>query len=246
MKVIGVIPSRLSSSRLSKKPLAEISGIPMIAHVIERSKLCKGLDDLYIATDSIEICEVAKQHNCKYFLTSKDHATGTDRIGEIISLIDADIIVNIQGDEALVRPSDIEASFKLLIDRPNLDMGMLATNFNKSSSPSDIKVILNQLNEIICFSRGDIPYQQNSNSKNFLKAFHVVSFRKKALKNFCSLEQTPIEKIESIEYMRAVENNIKIGCKVVESNAISVDTPTDLEIVKKLMKEDQLSKKYLK
>ena len=125
MKVIGVIPSRLSSSRLSKKPLAEISGIPMIAHVIERSKLCKGLDDLYIATDSIEICEVAKQHNCKYFLTSKDHATGTDRIGEIISLIDADIIVNIQGDEALVRPSDIEASFKLLIDRSPIKFSML-------------------------------------------------------------------------------------------------------------------------
>jgi 3-deoxy-manno-octulosonate cytidylyltransferase (CMP-KDO synthetase) len=246
MKIVGVIPSRLSSTRLPNKPMADILGMPMIAHVIQRSQLCKTLDDLYVVTDSLEICDVAKQYNCKYLLTKEKHNTGTDRIGEVISKLDADIIVNIQGDEALVTPADIDAASQILINRPDIEMGMLATKFFNASSPSDVKVALNLLNEIIYFSRADIPLQAPSPSRSFFKAFHVVSFTKEGLRKFCALDQTPIEKIESIEYMRAIENNIKIGCTIVESSALSVDTPQDLEVVRRLMEQDRLVKKYLK
>lgn len=245
MRVIGVIPSRLSSTRLPNKPMAKISGIPMISHVIQRSQLAKSLDDLYLVTDSEEICKVAQENNCKFLLTKNTHKTGTDRIGEISGELDADIIVNIQGDEALVTPEDIDASSKILIDRSDIDIGMLVTEFNNAKSLSDIKVVLNIFNEIIYFSRADIPFHANKTERLFLKAYHVVSFRKKALKKFCALEQTPIEKIESIEYMRAIEHGIKIGCTKVQSKAISVDTQTDLELVRDLMAVDKLSKQYL-
>ncbi|RPF74836.1 MAG: 3-deoxy-manno-octulosonate cytidylyltransferase [Rickettsiales bacterium TMED289] len=245
MKIIGVIPSRLSSSRLPNKPMKEISGIPMIAHVIQRSKLAKSLDELYLVTDSVEISEVAKKYNCKFLLTKNDHKTGTDRIGEIVENLNADIIVNIQGDEALVTPEDIDASSQILVKREDIDIGMLVTKFKNANSPSDVKVAINIFNEIIFFSRSDIPFNFLPNKKSFLKAYHVVSFRKEALKRFCVLDQTPIEKIESIEYMRAIENGIKIGCTKVESKAISVDTERDLELVRELMKTDQLAKLYL-
>jgi 3-deoxy-manno-octulosonate cytidylyltransferase (CMP-KDO synthetase) len=246
MKVVGVIPSRLGSSRLPNKPLAEISGIPMIAHVIQRSQLAKSLDELYLVTDSLEICEVAQAYNCKFLLTSKDHKTGTDRIGEVINDLNADIIVNIQGDEALVTPEDIDASSQILMKRPDVDIGMLVTKFYNVDSHSDVKVVLNIFNEIIYFSRADIPFHMSSSEKSFLKAYHVVSFRNETLKKFCALEQTPLERLESIEYMRAIENGIKIGCSKVKSSAISVDTQNDLETVRRLMLIDNLSKKYLK
>tara|TARA_Y100000768_G_scaffold375956_1_gene347394 strand:- start:8363 stop:9103 length:741 start_codon:yes stop_codon:yes gene_type:complete len=246
MKFVGVIPSRLSSSRLPNKPLADISGIPMIAHVIQRSQLAKSLDELYVVTDSVEICEVAKEYNCKFLLTSKNHKTGTDRIGEIIDDLNADIIVNIQGDEALVTPEDIDASSKILIDRPDVEMGMLVTKFYNVESFSDVKVALNRFNEIIYFSRADIPFHTSSVKKSFWKAYHVVSFRKETLKKFCALEQTPMEILESIEYMRAIENGIKIGCAKVNSSAISVDNQKDLETVRRLMLTDNLSNQYLK
>ncbi len=246
MKVVGVIPSRLSSSRLPNKPMADISGIPMIAHVIQRSQLAESLDELYIVTDSEEICGVAKDYNCKFLMTSKDHKTGTDRIGEIVEDLDADIIVNIQGDEALVTPEDIDASSQILIDRLDLDIGMLVTKFNNVDSHSDVKVALNLFNEIIYFSRADIPFRISSTKASFLKAYHVVSFRKETLKKFCALEQTPLEILESIEYLRAIENGIKIGCAKVKSSAISVDTQKDLEKVRRLMLTDNLSNQYLK
>lgn len=245
MKIIGIIPSRLSSSRLPNKPLKKISGIPMIAHVIQRSQLAKSLDDLYLATDSLEICEVAQKYNCKFFLTKGNHQTGTDRIGEIVEDLDADIIVNIQGDEALVYPEDIDASSQILINRSDVDIGMLVTKLYRANSLSDVKVVLNIIDQIIYFSRSDIPYDISLNQKFLHKAYHVVSFRKETLQKFCALEQTPLEKAESIEYLRALENGLAIGCTKVESKAISVDTRKDLELVRELMKTDLLCNQYL-
>jgi len=247
MNIVGMIPARLASSRLPNKPLVDISGIPMLAHVIQRAQMSEVLNELYVVTDSLEIANIAKANNCKYLYSKENHNTGTDRIGEALLQLsnDVDIVVNIQGDEALVCPEHIDLSAKILIDNSNFDMSMLATRYKKSASPSDIKIAMNLSNEIIYFSRADIPYQPESLNPIFFKAYHVVSFKIEALRKFCLLEQTPIEKLESIEYMRAIENRMKIGCHVIESNAISVDTPQDLEEVRNLMRGDKIAKKYL-
>lgn len=247
MKIIGMIPSRLASSRLPNKALVDISGIPMLAHVIKRAQMSTILNELYVVTDSLEIAKIAKANNCKYLISEESHNTGTDRIGEAASKLsdDIDIVVNIQGDEALVCPEHIDLSAKILIDNSNFEMSMLATKYKKPASLSDIKIAMNLFNEIMYFSRADIPYQSKPLNPIFYKAYHVVSFKIEALRKFCLLEQTPIEKLESIEYMRAVENRMKIGCHVIESNAISVDTPQDLEEVRSMMRDDKIAKKYL-
>jgi 3-deoxy-manno-octulosonate cytidylyltransferase (CMP-KDO synthetase) len=240
VKIVGLIPSRLASTRLPKKALSLIRGIPLIAHVIKRSQMSSMLDKLYVATDSTEIANIAKRCNCEVLFTKESHPTGSDRIGEAAKSLDCDIVVNIQGDEALVHPEHINDSAKLLLDRPDIEVAMLATQFNKRESISDVKVVISSDNEILYFSRADIPF----NSKNMHKAYHVVSFRKEMLGKFCALSQTPLELIESIEYMRLVESGFRIGTKVIDSNAISVDTSEDLAIVSRMMEEDDLYDLY--
>ena len=245
MKIIGIIPSRLKSKRLPNKPILEIQGLPLIAHVIKRASMSKVLDELFVATDSNEIASIAKANNCRYVMTSASHKTGSDRIAEAVKDLDCDIVVNIQGDEALLNPIDIDNSVSILTNRKELGVSMLVTKFYNLNSYSDVKVAINKKNEIIKFSREDIPYQ-GSVQKTLLKAYHLVSFRKEALIEFSRLPQTKIEKRESIEYMRLIENNIKIGCKIVNSSAISVDTQDDLEEVRKIMATDDLFKSYSK
>lgn len=243
MKIIGMIPSRLNSQRLPKKALAKICGIPLIAHVIYRAQLSTILDDLYLVTDSEDIANVGRTCNCKIIMTSSNHKTGSDRLGEAVMDMDAEIIVNIQGDEALVRPEDIDRSAKILLQNKDLEVSMLATKYTKKNNTSDIKVSLNSNNEIIHFSRSDISSEFNEIS---LKAYHLVSFRKNMLLKFCELDQTKGEIQESIEYMRLIENEYKIGCEIIDSHAISVDTLDDLRLVTEMMQNDNLLSLYKK
>ena len=241
MKIIGMIPSRLNSQRLAKKALIKICGIPLIAHVIHRAKLSSILDDLYLVTDSEEIANIGLACNCKIIMTSSNHKTGSDRLAEASRDLDAEIIVNIQGDEVLVRPEDIDRSANVLLQKEDLQVAMLATKYSKKNNPSDIKVSLNTNNEITHFSRSDISAKLVGGS---LKAYHLVSFRKNMLLKFCELQQTEFEIQESIEYMRLIENEYKIGCEIIDSSAISVDTENDLELVIELMKKDDLFPLY--
>ncbi len=241
MKIIGMIPSRLNSRRLPKKALLKICGIPLIAHVIHRAKLSKILDDLYLVTDSEEIANIGVACDCKIIMTSSNHMTGSDRLAEASRDLDAEIIVNIQGDEALVRPEDIARSANILMQKEELQVAMLATKYAQKNNPSDIKVSLNKKNEIIHFSRSNISTNLDTAS---LKAYHLVSFRKNMLLKFCELPQTEYEIQESIEYMRLIENEYKIGCEIIDSSAISVDTEKDLKLVTELMKKDNLFPLY--
>jgi len=193
-----------------------------------------------VATDSQEIAGIAEQCNCKVIFTKNHHLTGSDRIGEAVQSLECDIIVNIQGDEALLHPEHIADSANLILKNNTIEVAMLATPFYKKDSISDVKVIINSNLEIICFSRADIPFQAN----NMHKAYHVVSFTKKMLSYFCALSQTPIEITESIEYMRLIESGIKIGTKIVDSKAISVDTEEDLILVSNMMEQDDLYHSY--
>ena len=237
-KVIAILPARLESSRLPRKALKDICGLPMIVHVFKRCLLSKKLDEVYVATDSFEIKEVVEKYGGKVIMTSSKHETGTDRIAEAALELDVEIIVNIQGDEALVNPEYIDRVANELIENPDINVGILVNSFSKKDSPSDIKVVLNKNNDVMYLSRSDIPSDSRLNSPPMLKAYHVVPFRKKFLLEFSQWKKGSLEKIEFNEYLRILENGERIRAVYVESDAVSVDTPEDLQYVREVMPYD--------
>ena len=243
MKVVGLIPARLESSRLPNKAILDICGLPMIVHTLKRTLMAKFLDEVYVATDSDIIAKVVKEHGGKIIMTSSEHKTGSDRIAEAAKNIDADIIVNIQGDEALVDPVYIDKGVKGLVNS-DAQVSILLTSYSKKNSPSDIKAVVNLKNEIMYLSRTDIPSDSRVKVDEVLKGYHIVSFRKEFLLKYAQMNQTPLEKIEYNEYLRILENGYKIQGVMVESDAISVDTLEDLDYVRKAMLNDKLFKIY--
>ena len=244
-KVVAIIPSRLESSRLPRKALLEICGLPMIVHVYRRCLLAKELNQVYVATDNVEIKECVEIHGGKVIMTSSSHETGTDRIAEAAQNINAEIIVNIQGDEALVNPLYIDKVVTELKNNPKIDVGMLVNPFNKKNSPSDIKVVLDNNNDVLYLSRSDIPSDSRKNESSMLKAYHIVPFRKKFLLKFTKLKKGRLEKIEFNEYIRILEHGYKIRAIHVKSDAVSVDTDEDLEYVKSKMHKDRWFPQYI-
>ena len=237
-KAIAILPARLESSRLPRKALKDICGLPMIVHVFKRCLLSKKLDEVYVATDSFEIKEVVEKYGGKVIMTSSKHETGTDRIAEAALELDAEIIVNIQGDEALVNPKYIDRVTNELIENPDINVGILVNSFSTKDSPSDIKVVLNNNNDVMYLSRSDIPSGSRLNNPPMLKAYHIVPFRKKFLLEYAQMDRSSLEKIEFNEYVRILENGERIRAVYVESDAVSVDTPEDLQYVREVMPND--------
>ena len=244
-KAVAIIPARLESSRLPNKALADILGLPMIVHVVKRCLLAKSLDAVYVATDNNKIRKVVEQYGGEVIMTSAEHQTGTDRIAEAAQYIDADIIVNVQGDEALVNPESIDKAVDSLVNSSEVDVAILVNPFNKRNSPSDIKVVLNECDEIMYLSRADIPSGARVYNPKMLKAYHIVPFRKDFLLKYAKWEKTELEQIEFNEYLRILEKGYKIQAVRVESDAVSVDTEQDLEFVRGKMKMDKVSQLYL-
>ena len=244
-KTVAIIPARLESSRLPRKALVDICGLPMIVHVYRRCLLANKLDDVYVATDNAEIQNVVENYGGKVIMTSSEHQTGTDRIAEAAQDIDADIIVNVQGDEALVNPKYINKAIDSLVNSSRADVAILVNPFKKKNSPSDIKAVLNEDDEVMYLSRTDIPSDARVNNPKMLKAYHIVPFRKKFLSKYAKWEKTELEQIEFNEYLRILEKGYKIQAVRVESDAVSVDTEQDLEFVRGKMKTDKVSQLYL-
>ena len=243
-KVVAIIPSRLESSRLPGKALLNICGLPMILHVYKRCMLSNSLDEVYVATDNLKIKDVVESYGGRVIMTSSLHKTGTDRIAEAAETIDADIIVNVQGDEALLNPNYIDKVVLALHDNPDINISILVNSFNKRNSPSDIKVVLNENDEIMYFSRTDIPSYARDNNHRMLKAYHVVPFRKDFLLEYSKWKESYLEKIEFNEYLRILEKGHKIKAVHVESDAVSVDTDIDLEYVRGKMISDRFFPLY--
>jgi len=233
----------MESTRLPNKAIKDICGLPMIIHTLKRTMLAKKLDELYIVTDSEEIKKLVESHDGKVIMTATHHQTGSDRLAEAASKIEANIIVNIQGDEALVNPKHIDQSIQGLINS-DAQASILLTKYSKKNSPGDIKAVVNLKNEIMYFSRTDLPSNARAEVNSMLKAYHVVAFRKDFLIKYASLEQTPLEKIEYNEYLRILENGYKIQGVMVDSDSVSVDTEDDLKYVTKKMQNDTIYHQY--
>lgn len=243
-KAVAILPARLESSRLPRKALADICGLPMIVHVYKRCLLANVLDEVYVATDNSEIKECVEKYGGKVIMTSSNHKTGTDRIAEAAKNIDADIVVNVQGDEALVNPKYIDKVVNELWDNPDINVGILVNSYSKKNSPSDIKTVLNDFNDVMYFSRADIPSNARVDNPPMLKAYHIVPFRKNFLLQYAQWDKGNLEKIEFNEYLRILERGHRIRAVHVESDAVSVDTADDLEYVRDKMLTDRWFPQY--
>ena len=245
MKAIGMIPARLQSSRLPEKALIDIEGLPMVVHTCKRVQLAERLEEIYLVTDSKLIKDEGEKHGIKVIMTGSHHQTGSDRLAEACRNIDCDIVVNIQGDEPLVNPEHIDAIVEPLLIDPTVQISIGVTPYKKKGSSSDIKAVLDLENNIMYCSRNDLPSDARTPLDEMLKMCFIVPFKKELLLQFASWEPTPLEKVEYNEYLRILEHGEKIRAVRIDGAKISVDTAEDLEVVRRLMEEDELRQKYM-
>lgn len=239
MKIIGVIPARWASTRFEGKVLAAINGKPMIQHVWERSRKSELLNDLIIACDDERVLKAAEQFGAKAVLTSKDHASGTDRIAEVVESIDSDIIINIQGDEPLITHEVIDSLAKALVDDPSCSMGTAIKVIEAKKdlkNPNIVKVVVDGEMNALYFSRSGIPYnRENDDEIITYKHLGIYAYRKEFLLSYKNLPKSNLEKAERLEQLRALEFGYKIKTVVTDIDTIGVDTPDDLARVEPLL-----------
>lgn len=245
MKVAGIIPARMDSFRFPGKPLVDIEGLPMVVHVMKRAMLCKSMYVVYVATDSEEIFAAVEKHGGRAMMTGKTHQTGTDRIAEAARKIGCDTVLNIQGDEPLVKPDDIARLIEAMRDDPSCRAATLVCKTPARNENTECKVVLDLNKNILYMSRSDIPSQARVKVDLLYKLYCIIAFRKSFLKKFAKWDMTPLEKVEYIEYLRILEHGYKIKGVIVEEYSTSVDTPADLDVVKKMMKKDTVKNQYL-
>ena len=247
MKILGIIPSRLKSSRIKEKPTYNVCGMPLIEHVFRRAKKCKQLDKLVVATDSTKIKKIIDSINGECIMTSKHHQNGTERMGEVIKKYsDYDYYVLINGDEILLNPNSIGISIETLKKSPHADASILATKYTKFNSPSDFKIVLNKKNEVMYISRNDIPYNSKDRLGYMLKAYHLMTFKKNTILKYCNLNKTALENMEDHEHLRLLENGFKIVAEIVEDDSISMDTKSDIVTIEKKLEKDKIFKNLVK
>jgi len=232
VKVLAVIPARYSSTRFAGKVLAKDTGKYLIQHTYERACLAKCPEKVLIAADDPKVVDAAKIFGAECVLTSPEHQSGTDRIAEAVTDIDVEIVVNLQGDEPEIDPDNIDYLAKLLIDHPDYPMATLAAEFQTTeqvADPNIVKVIVGQKGHAIYFSRSPIPYDRDKSGvgdvKRYLRHIGIYAYRKSFLQKITTLPQTPLEKIEKLEQLRAIENGYGILVGKVEHTCDGIDTP---------------------
>lgn len=245
MKKVVIIPARYDSERFEGKPLADILGKPMIQYVYEQASKAKSVDETVVATDHQSIYDTVKSFDGQVIMTSSKHKTGTDRIAEAASKLEADIIINVQGDEPLIKPEMIDQAIEPLTKNKNILMGTLCKkidNIDDIFNTNIVKVVFDRDNFALYFSRSPIPFYRDkwnnlnslpnlSNSFASFKHIGLYVYQKEFLLKFSKLPQTPLEKIEKLEQLRALENGYKIKVVETEFESIGVDTPEDLQRV---------------
>ena len=242
MKIIGIIPARMGSSRFPGKPLAKINGAPMIEHVYRRCEAANMLDAVYIATCDEEIMAATEAFGGNAIMTSNTHERASDRVAEAARDLEADIIVMIQGDEPMIEPEMIDAAVQPLLDDPNVVCSNLAAPIRTVEdfrSPNTIKVAIAGNGDALYFSREPIPNCQNQAFGDFpaWKQVCVIPFRREFLFRYTELTPMPLEEAESVDMLRALEHGIPIRLVETDRPTQAVDTPEDLKLVESLLAE---------
>lgn len=248
-KISAVIPARYGSTRFVGKPLADILGKPMIQYVYEGVCQSKLIDEVIVATDDQRIMEAVKSFGGKAVMTSPTHFTGTDRVAEVAKKLKSEIIVNVQGDEPLIKGEFIDKAIRPLLTDDTLQLSTLMTRIEEVRdwlNPHIVKVVADQKNFALYFSRSPIPFPRDlqigrleSNPfgtnrplpKRVFKHIGVYVFRRKFLLQFSKMKPTPLEKLEKLEQLRALENGHSIKVTPVDYEPLCVDTPEDIQKV---------------
>ena len=247
MNILCVIPARYSSTRLPGKPLAMIAGKPMIQRVYERAKEAKRPNAVLVATDHELVYQVVQDFGGQVMMTSPDHPTGTDRLAEVAKEHpEAEIIINVQGDEPLIAPEVIDLLAGAFDGDPELNMATLMTEMDKSeyNLPSAVKVVASLTGYALYFSRSLLPYPRNGKLPGgplpVYKHIGIYAYRREFLLKYAALEPTPLEQTESLEQLRALEHGYKIKVLKTDFKSIGVDTPEDLEKVNEYFRRRKL------
>jgi 3-deoxy-manno-octulosonate cytidylyltransferase (CMP-KDO synthetase) len=229
MKAIAIIPARLGSTRLPRKILREIAGVPLIARVYRSVRACPLLEDVVVATDSDEILRLCQQEGFPAQLTSAACRNGTERVHEISKSTAADVYVNVQGDELLARPEHVAALLGLMEDSET-QVGTLKTSaaLEDIENPNAVKVVTDNQGCALYFSRATIPYDRDGIQPRYFKHLGFYAYRKRALDQYAALPQSPLEQSERLEQLRFLENGIAIRVAETPYDTIRVDTEEDV------------------
>ena len=245
LRAVVVIPARYASTRFPGKPLVRIGGRPMVEWVYRRAGGAKSLARVLVATDDERIARAVRRFGGEVVLTSPDHATGTDRVAEVAESLEADVVVNVQGDEPLIAPEAIDALVAVFTREPEVQMATLcrrAQSREEIFDPNTARVGFDRRHFALYFSRAPVPYQRDTAPGNWQPeaAFQhvgVYAYRREFLLQFAKLPQTPLEQLEKLEQLRALEHGYRI--KVVETDyrPVCVDVPADVEKVEQQMRK---------
>lgn len=247
MKTIAIIPARYGSSRFKGKPLAMLAGRPVIQHVYER--VLQVVEDTWVATDDERIYDTVKAFGGKVVMTRADHKSGTDRIQEAVEKIGtkADVVINVQGDEPFIQTSQIETICRLF-DDPGTQIATIGKRFESMEAvenPNSPKIVTDVNGFALYFSRSPIPFVRGAEREAwlgrypFLKHLGIYAYRRTVLAEITQLPMSPLEKAESLEQLRWLQNGYRIKVGLTNVETIGIDTPTDLEKAEKFIQEVQ-------
>jgi len=241
MKIVAVIPARLASTRLPRKMLREIHGKPLVMWVHDAVRSSPLVEDVIIATDSEEIRSACQEFSSKVLMTSEKHRSGSERVHEVSQSVAADVYINVQGDEPMVRASHIETLVGLMRD-PRIQVGTLKT----PAAPEDIrnagavKVVSDAWGRALYFSRSTIPHDRDNSRPKYFKHLGIYAYRKAGLDEFVRLPESPLERAERLEQLRLLENGIPIYVRETAFDSIGVDTEEDLVRVIEVLEKEKL------
>lgn len=238
MKAIAVIPARLASTRLPRKMLREISGKPLIGVVYEAVRSSPLLADVMIATDSDEILSACRKNGWKAQMTAGTHRSGTERVHEVSGHEVADVYINVQGDEPMVRAEQIACLLRVM-ENPEAQVGtlMTPTALVDIQNPNAVKVVTDLAGRALYFSRATIPFDRDKTNPRYFKHLGLYAYRKAALDRFVTLPESSLEKSERLEQLRFLENGISIFCAETPYDSVGVDTEEDLQRAIEILKK---------
>ncbi len=242
MRVIAMIPARYGATRFPGKLMADLGGKPVIVRTYESTKATGLFDDVYVVTDNEIIKDAVEKYNGKAIMSIKEHECGTDRIAEAVADLDIDIVVNVQGDEPFVKKEPLKKVIEVFYkeDGDQIDLASLMqeiTDWKDITDPNYVKVIVDQNNFALYFSRSAIPYPRDKSAgARYFEHIGVYAFRKQAILDFYNLPMLSMEATEKIECIRFLEYGKKIKMVETDFMGIEIDTPEDLEKAKKYYK----------
>ena len=237
MKTVAIIPARLASTRLPRKMLREIQGRPLVLWVYQAVRSSSLLDDVVLAADSEEILETCGKLGCKAVMTSNKHRSGTERVHEVSQSVHADVYINVQGDEPMVRADHIAALVELM-KNPEVPVGTLKTQAAPEdiTNPNAVKVVTDLSGRALYFSRSTIPFDRDSSSPPYFKHLGIYAYRRPALDRFVALPESSLERSERLEQLRFLDNGIPIYVAETPFDSVGVDTEEDLARVAEFLR----------